>query len=67
MTEEEIRAHLTNLPAIFPEVGLRSCFEAVVEARADDYCVMDLLPRNSLKPAPCPRTPDLGAPFGTTG
>ena len=47
MTEDEVRAHLTNLPAIFPEMELYSRFEAVVEARAHDYCVMDLPPRTN--------------------
>jgi hypothetical protein len=46
LTEEEIRAHLTNLPAIFPELGLYFCFEAVEEARAGELCVIDLLRRS---------------------
>jgi hypothetical protein len=44
MTEDEIRAHLTNLPAIFPQIGLYFVFEAVEDARAGGFCVMDVLP-----------------------
>ena len=45
LTEDEIRAHLTNIPAIFPEIRLYLAFEAVVEARANGFCVIDLIPR----------------------
>jgi hypothetical protein len=45
LTEDEIRARLTNLPAIFPEMPLYGSFEAVEEARARGYCVIDVLSR----------------------
>jgi hypothetical protein len=45
LTEDEIRARLADLPAIFPEMELYGSFEAVEEARANKCCVMDLLPR----------------------
>jgi hypothetical protein len=46
LTEDELRVHLANLPAIFPDINLYVHFEAVEEARSSGCCVMEVIPRN---------------------
>jgi hypothetical protein len=45
LTEEEIRARLASLPAVFPDQKLYFRFEAVEAARSSGCCVVELFPR----------------------
>jgi hypothetical protein len=47
LSEDELRARLTKLPAIFPDMPLYFDFEAVDKARSSRFCVLDVLPRTS--------------------
>ncbi len=45
LTQDELRARLASLPAIFPDIGLYFQFEAVEVARSTGCCVVEVLPR----------------------